>query len=752
MAATMAPSPARATLAVEGMNCASCVSHVQEAAAHLAGVSEVNVNLARGRALVEYDPAQTDVSTIAAAITAAGYAAEPAENQKKTSPHQAAAEAWLRRARAGFLLWLPMEVAHWVLGAMSLHIHWLHLTMDWLGLLTSTLAMVYVGRAFYQGAWAALRRFTSNMDTLIALGATVAYGYSLVAMAGVLAGIWSHPPAYYFVEASGLLALISLGHWLEARARDSAGSAIGELLTLTPTTALKLDGDAPSEVALSEVELGDRLLVRPGDRIPTDGDVEEGHSAVDESMITGEPIPPTRTVGDQVIGGTLNLDGRLIIKATKVGSETALARILQLVESAQAAKPPVQKLADQIAAVFVPVVLMIAVATGIGWYFYGHGHGWLLTVTLARLANAVCSVLIIACPCALGLALPTALMVGTSLGARRGILIHDLDALQRASSIKTVVLDKTGTVTEGHPTVQNILPVHGVGIDELLALAASAEQSSSHPLARAIVAAASEHRLPLEKVTELTSDAGFGVTAQVGGRKLLVGNEALLARNGLNYTDGEAESGPVVYVAQKQADLWSLLGVLRFSDAVKADSASAIDELQKMGFKTFLLTGDGLAAAQAVAAQVGIGMEQIKARVTPGEKAAVIRQLQKSGPVAMVGDGVNDAAALAAADLGIAIGSGSDIAKEAGGIVLMNSNLMDVVAALRLSRFTMRTIRRNLVFAFMYNVLAIPLAAFGLLNPLIAAAAMALSDVTVIGSALLLRRARLGPPTPTAQI
>jgi P-type Cu+ transporter len=718
---------AQAKLTVSGMNCASCVSHVQGAARRVAGVQTCDVSLATGFALATFDPALTDPEKISAAITAVGYPTTPAQSARAHDHHEDAAVKWRRRTLVGLLLWLPLEVTHWAMWPMQMP--W----MTWLSLITGSISITYVGSGFYQSAWRALLRRTSNMDTLIALGASVAFGYSLIALLGRVAGFWPDPPAYYFMEASGLLALISLGHYLEARARHAAGSAINQLMTLAPATALRLDkNDQPSEVALSEIKLNDHLLVRPGDRIPTDGAVLSGSSSVDESMITGEPLPPLRTTGHSVIGGTLNLDGRLVIQATRIGAETALAQMVSLVESAQSAKPPVQRLADSIAAVFVPVVLCIAVITGIAWFAFGSAHAWPLSRTLADLANAVCSVLIIACPCALGLALPAALMVGTGLGARRGILIRDLDALQHAATITTIVLDKTGTLTEGRPSIQS-----GAS-DEILALAAAAEQSSNHPLAKAIVAEAQYRGLKLPSVDRFASEAGFGVSATVSGRRLLVGSAALLERHGW---DARPDDQSVVYIAEESNGHPAPLGEVRFTDRLKSDSAAAIAALHRMGIATVLLTGDSLPAAQAVAKAVGI--QQVRARVVPAEKAAAIRELQKSGRVAMVGDGINDAPALAAADLGIAIGSGSDIAKEAGGIVLVSGSLLGVPAAIQLSRATMRTIRRNLIFAFLYNVLAIPLAACGLLNPLIAAAAMALSDVTVVGSALWLRRTRL---------
>jgi len=760
---------------VEGMDCASCVAHVEKAASRVRGVQSSRVNLARGRAVVQFDPAQTDPGVIAAAITEVGYPAAveatddvAAAEDARLHRHGNEARAWFRRAIIGLVLWFPVELTHWIHNAVSgghaSHgVTW----MDWLSLVTASLAILLVGGGFYRGAWKGLRQGASNMDTLIAMGASVAYGYSLVAFIGFVTGAWQTKPPLYFTEGTGLLALISLGHWLEARARQSAGSAIRELLNLTPAVALRLNDAAatsadaassPQEVPLSQLAVGDRILVRPGDRVAIDGVVTEGQSAVDESMLTGEPIPVTRTVGDSVIGGTINQDGRLIVRVTKTGSQTALAQIVQLVESAQSSKPPVQRLADRIAAVFVPVVLGIALITGIGWYVWGSTHGWPAAATWGMIAKAVCSVLIIACPCALGLAIPAALMVGTGRGARRGILVRDIDGLQQAERIGTVVLDKTGTVTVGRPSVSAVRPADGVSEEELLTWAATAEQFSSHPLAKAIVAYAAGRGLsPSSDLQGFKNEPGLGVIAQIDGRELLVGASELIGPAGRqDQPASDAGSNTRVYVAWREqgaplAEASSsirLLGLILLSDQVKDDSASAIADLHAMGLRTVLLTGDNHSAAERVAQ--GVGIDDIRADVRPAEKASVIRDLQRrpaaaEGPegVAMVGDGINDAPALAQADLGIAIGSGSDVAKETGDIVLVSGSLRGVAAAIRLSRATMRTIRQNLFLAFIYNVIAIPLAAFGLLNPLIAAACMALSDVSVIGNALMLRRAKI---------
>ncbi len=755
-----------ATLSVSGMNCASCVAHVSKAAKSLAGVQSCEVNLARGRAVVRFDPALTDVARISAEISDAGYPTKPKADEsghKHSADRDRDARRWLNRAVAGLVLWLPVEAAHWVSQLFFPHVHGLHKLITWVALLTSTVAVFYVGSSFYRSAWNALRRRTTNMDTLIAMGASVAYLYSLIYFTGGLLGRW-RPPAVdelYFMESSALFALISFGHWLEARARGAAGSAIEQLLSVAPATALLVgdDAGAPLKVPVSSVDWNDRILVRPGDRVAVDGVVTEGVSDVDESMITGEPLPVRRGVGDAVIGGTINQDGRLIVRATAVGSESALAQIVKLVEKAQDSKPPVQKLADQVSAVFVPVVLGIAVLTAFGWYGWGAAHHWPAAQTWAAVAKASCSVLLIACPCALGLAVPAALMVGTGLGARRGILIRDIDALQKAEKLDVVVLDKTGTVTRGKPVVTRVIASAGITEEQLLQLAAAGEQFSGHPLGKAIVTAARARGQQIAEVESFNTEPGYGVTARVNGRDLLLGNLSMLNSHGADIELDGSEVGDkaleaknsTVYVAEKVDGGIRRLGRIDIIDETKPDSADAISALKGMGLTLVLLTGDTRPAAEAVARQVGI--DDVRAHVRPSEKAATIQQLQSSGAAArrvvMVGDGINDAAALAQADLGIALGSGSDVAKETGDIVLIGDSLHGVAAAIRLSRATMRVIRQNLFFAFVYNVLAIPLAAFGVLHPIVAAAAMAFSDVSVIGNSLRLRWARIDThPSP----
>jgi len=749
-----------AALSVSGMTCAGCAAHVEKALRGARGVIACQVNLVRSRATARYDPSQTTPAQIAAAVSRSGYPAvlETAEfavdaaEIRRESEQAAEARLWFRRAVVAMGLWLPFEAVHWSYFLVSRHGHLP--ALDWASLVSSTLAIGYVGGAFYRNAWAALKRRTTTMDTLIAMGTTVAYLYSLVAFAGFHLSWWERLPSLYFMEATGLLGLISLGHWLEARARAAAGSAIRQMLQLTPSRAWRVEeGSPPREVPIAELEVGHVVLVRPGDRVPVDGVVIDGHSSVDESMISGEPLPVTRTIGDHVIGGTVNQDGRLTVRASQVGSATALAQIVSLVESAQASKPPVQRLADAISAVFVPAVLLVALGTGLAWFAWGRVHGWEQVVIWGRIANAVCSVLIIACPCALGLALPAALMVGTGRGARRGILIRDMDALQNAEKIDTVVLDKTGTITCGRPVVVGVTSLNGMPADEILRLAGGAEQFSEHSLAKAITTYARQRNLSLPTPTTFANEAGFGVVATIEGQTLLVGNIPLLERHAGSplgtAADAPAADGPASFVSTRvqvarmlPGGVLERLGQIDIADEIKDDSAAALAELHRLRLRTILLTGDHAGTARAIAQRVGI--DDVRAQATPEQKAAIIRQMQAEGRrVAMVGDGINDAPALAVADVGIAIGSGSDIAKETGGIVLVGGSLSGIATAIRLSRATMRKIRQNLFLAFVYNVLAIPLAALGLLNPLIAAGAMALSDVSVIGNALLLRRTRI---------
>ncbi|MEM1011079.1 MAG: heavy metal translocating P-type ATPase [Planctomycetota bacterium] len=757
-----------AELLVEGMHCASCVANVSRAAKRIDGLREITIDLANGRAQVDLDDARR-IDAVADAISDAGFPARPADDAatlvSQASDRHAqqerarlAAERWKWRAIIGLVLWVPAESLHW--GTVLLtggHDHAGTTWMTWVGVVAGTAVMLIAGRAFFASAWRAAKRRTTNMDTLIALGGGTAYGYSAVALVGHLLLGW--PLAeLYFAESAALFTLISLGHWLEARARDKTGDAIRALLDLAPQTALRLPPDTEAEasgpdrparkrlsltirapeaeeVPADTLRPGDRVLVKPAMTVPADGTVESGRGGVDESMLTGEPMPVAKAAGDTVVGGSVNREGSLVVRITAAGSETTLASIVKLVETAQASRPPVQKLADQISAIFVPVVLVIAALTATAWLVLGFASDKATPGVWGDAARATCSVLIIACPCALGLAVPAAIMVGTGRGARRGILLRDIDAIQNAAAVDTVVFDKTGTLTTGSPTVARVVATSDVDERELLRLAASAEQSSEHPLAAAVVANARDQQIELSEATDFTNHPGLGVEAIVEHRRITVGHASLIDAA----TPVADASGTIAHIALDGQPV----GYVELRDAPRNDAADVVRHLRDRGLNVQLLTGDRHEAAEAIARQLGI--ETIHADVRPDGKQAVIEKLKADGRrVAMVGDGVNDAPALAAAHVGIALAAGTDAAKQAGHVVLMSDRLTDVPAALLLSRRTMRVIKQNLFLAFIYNVTAIPIAAAGFLEPEIAAGAMALSDISVLGNALRLRRAKIG--------
>jgi Cu+-exporting ATPase len=739
------------------MDCASCVAHVQKAASGVAGVRDIRVNLAGGRAQLVYDASVTSDVKVAAAISAAGYPARPQGELEVDTGGEARqkeeARAWLRRAIVGGALWIPGEVLHFAfLRHMPTEVMYVSMAL-------AAGALLFGAKAFYVSAYRSVRAGSANMDVLIAMGFSVAFGYSLVALVGSTLGWWGMVHEVYFTESSALLALISLGHYLEARARRSAGSAIRKLLELAPVKAWRLPparrglsltvvtspaAEEAVEVPVSELKVGDRVRIRPGDQVPTDAVVLEGQSTVDESMLTGESLPVERGVGDSVTGGTINQDGQLVAKVVRTGSETALAQIIRLVEVAQASKPAVQRLADRVSAVFVPAVLGIALVTALAWLGVGLWHGWAAGETAGRIANATCSVLLIACPCALGLAVPAALMVGLGRGARQGVLIRDMSALQTAERLTTVVLDKTGTLTSGRPTVSEVRPAAGFTEAELLRLVACAEMPSEHLLARGIVAYARAKGVALTEATAFRSEAGVGVTARVAegaaSREVVVGGRSMLEKRG----------GIAVPAAELASEVFAVVdgkfaGAIYLKDAVKPEAREVVAALVARGLKVVMLTGDHQKIAEEIGRQTGVS--RVIAGVSPEGKVAALATLRAEDPravIAMVGDGVNDAPALATADLGIAIGAGSDVAKEAGDIVLVGASLSGLPTAILMSAATMRVIRQNLFLAFVYNVMAIPFAAFGMLTPLVAAGAMALSDVCVLGNALRLRRMRLG--------
>ncbi len=606
----------------------------------------------------------------------------------------------------------------------------------WLQLALATPVQFLIGARFYVGAWKAVRARMGNMDLLVALGTSAAYFYSLYLLLARSAGT-----GLYFDSAAVVIALVTAGKWLEARAKRSTTAQIKALLSLRPERARVVRGDEEIEIPANAVAVGDVVVVRPGERLPVDGVVIGGHSEVDESLLTGESLPVAKVAGDKVTGGSINGHGLLRLETTAVGNESTLSRIIALIEGAQAKKAPVQHLVDRVAGVFVPVVLAISVAAFLGW--------WLIAGEFTAGLIAAVSVLVIACPCALGLATPTALMVGTGVAAKAGILIRDAEALERAHRLDTLVLDKTGTVTEGKPAVTEVIP-SGVSERELLRLTAAAQAGSEHPLARAVLARARElgsedsPPLPLE---DFQSHAGLGLTARVGGKRVVVGNRRLMHEHHIRIADGESEAGrlealgrTVMWVAALDP-LPTWLGLIGVADPIRPEAAAAVSHLDAIGIETVLLTGDNERTAAVVAAQLGI--RRVLAGVLPEGKAAELRRLQGQGrQVGMVGDGVNDAPALAAADVGFAVGTGADIAMQTAGVTLMRGDPRLLGDAIAVSRATYRKIRQGLFWAFIFNVIGLPAAAFGLLNPMIAGAAMALSSVTVVSNALLLRRWR----------
>src|SRR6478672_7696406 len=750
-------------LDISGMTCAACVNRVEKSLAKVDGVSEASVNLAAETASVHFDPTRVDAAALSAAVAKAGYTGTPrpapstrASDQTsatqspadieadRDAAKQAAKDAELHALKRRWQVALTTGLSLMALMYVPIYPN----TMDWLMPLifvVATAVQFWAGAEIYRAAWAAAKHRTTNMNTLVALGTGVSYAYStFVTLWPGLAEKWRLPLHVYFETSLIIVALVLMGRWLEQRARRRTASAIKALVGLAPKTARVLrDGDEV-DVPLEEVRTGDRIRVRPGEKLPVDGIVVEGSSTVDESMLTGESAPVTKAPGDAVIGATLNGSGTLVLEATTVGADSALAQIVALVENAQSSKVPMQALADKVAAVFVPVVLLIAAGTFTGWAVFGPSATHL---TLA-IGTAV-AVLIIACPCALGLATPTAVMVGTGRAAELGILIGNSEALETAHRLTVVVMDKTGTITHGRPTVAAVVPRRGWDADDLLAMVASAEVGSEHPVAEAITGAARRAGLALMPATEFTSVAGHGITARVGGRTVAVGNAKLMDSRGVDVATLAAEAD--VRAAAGQTPMYVsadgiLTGLVAVADTVKDTSAEAVAQLEALGLEVWMLTGDNATTAAAIASSVGI--DRVVADVLPAEKAAHVQRLQEQGHVVgFVGDGINDAPALATADLGIAIGTGTDVAIAASDITLVGGDLRGITAAIALSRRTVRTIKQGLGWAFSYNILLIPVAAGALywwdrllLDPVLASAAMAMSSVSVVSNALRLRR------------
>jgi Cu+-exporting ATPase len=720
------------SLAISGMTCATCALRVERALAAVPGVARAEVNLANSRGSVEGLAGRLRPADLLAAVRRAGYDADLLTGDSARDREIAVAEARRMKAET-WRLAVAVVLSVPLLAPSSVVI-----LPAWLQLTLATPVQLIIGARFYVGAWKALRARIGNMDLLVALGTSAAYFYSLYLLLVGTAG--TH---LYFDSAAVVIALVTLGKWLEARARRSTAAQIKALLSLRPQRARVERGREEIEIPADAVAVGDIVVVRPGERLPADGTVIGGHGDVDESLLTGESLPVAKAPGDKVTGGSINGGGLLRIETTAVGEESTLARIIALVEGAQARKAPMQHLVDRVAGVFVPVVAAIALIAFLGW--------WLLAGNFAAGLIAAVSVLVIACPCALGLATPTALMVGTGVAARAGILIRDVEALERAHRLDTLVLDKTGTLTEGRPAVTEVIP-NGVSERELLQLAAAAQAGSEHPLARAVLKRARElgpggddfSSLPLE---EFQSHAGMGLTARVGGRRLVIGNRRLMQRHGVRIEESEAQAAQlemkgctVMWIAAADSQpTW--LGLIAVADPIKPEAAAAVRHLARIGVETVLLTGDNERTAAVVAAALGI--RRMLAGVLPQEKAAEVRRLQQQGrQVGMAGDGVNDAPALAAADVGFAIGTGADVVVQTAAVTLMRGDPRLLGDAIAVSRATYRKIRQGLFWAFIYNVIGLPAAALGLLSPVIAGAAMALSSVSVISNALLLRRWR----------
>jgi len=712
------------TLAISGMSCASCVARVEKALKTVPGVQDASVNFATEQAAVQ--GRGLDTGALLQAVAAAGYSASVATAD---APGLAStSDKDLRNLLVAAVLTLPL--------VLPMAAAWFgrHLMLDgWLQFALATAVQFWFGRRFYTGAWKALCAGSSNMDTLVVLGTTAAWGLSTWMLLSGRAGM----DTLYFETSAVLVTLILLGKWLEARARRQTSEAIRALQSLRPETARVLRDGVELEIPVAQLQTGALVLLRPGERVPADGVIREGSTTLDEALLTGESLPVSRDMGEKVIGGSLNLDGLVTMAVTATGTETTLARIIRLVETAQQKKAPIQRLVDRVSAVFVPAVLLIAAATLLAWGFFG--GDW-----PEAILNAV-AVLVIACPCALGLATPTAIMAGTGVAARHGILIRDAEALETAQALDLVAFDKTGTLTEGKPHVTGVYPLDGQP-EALLALVAGIQHGSTHPLAKAVCEAAAAQGLVAQPATSIKALPGRGMTAISAGSDTWFGNRRLMEDLGLDaqvLADFAAKHGGDSYtqswVARRGAGTaMHLLGLLLFQDTVKPSARAAISALQHLGLKTLMLTGDNLPSARLIAE--AIGLDDVRADVLPEHKAAAIAALQDSGlRVAMVGDGSNDAPALATADVGIAMGQGTDVALQTAGITLMHSDPLRVADAIAISQRTYRKIRQNLFWAFFYNVLGIPLAACGLLNPVLAGTAMAFSSVSVVCNALLLR-------------
>jgi Cu+-exporting ATPase len=739
------------TIPIAGMTCASCAQAVERALGKLDGVESANVNLATEKASVKYMPEKVRLSEIKQAINKAGYQALEIKNKNTVDEDKLRKEKEIRILWTKFIISAVFSIPLLYI-AMGPMVSWWNVPIPgWLEPMQYPLTyalveillvipVIIAGYRFYTVGFKALIRRSPNMDSLIAMGTTAAVLYSLYSTYKIYTGHFMYVDDLYFETAGVIITLILLGKSLEAVSKGRTSEAIKKLMGLAPKTATVIQGDKEIEIPIEEVEVGDIILVKPGEKIPVDGEVVEGLTAIDESMLTGESMPVEKKAGDKVFCASINKNGSIKFKATKIGGDTALAQIIKLVEDAQGSKAPIAQMADIVSGYFVPVVFVIAVVSAIIWLLAGQDAVFALKVFI--------SVLVIACPCALGLATPTAIMVGTGKGAEYGVLIKGGEALETTHKINTIIFDKTGTLTEGRPEVTDIITTPIIDENLLLQLAASAEKGSEHPLGEAIVKGAEKQGLEMKKLDSFNAIPGHGIEVAIEGKQMLLGNRKLMLDRKISLelleqqSDKLASEGKTpMYIAIDN----SLAGIIAVADVVKESSARAIEKLHKMGIEVAMITGDNRRTAEAIAKQVGI--DRVLAEVLPQDKAREVKKLQDEGKkVAMVGDGINDAPALAQADIGIAIGSGTDVAMESADIVLMRSDLMDVTTAIQLSKSTIRNIKQNLFWAFAYNIAGIPIAAgvlfaFGgpLLNPVLAAAAMSMSSVSVLSNALRLK-------------
>ncbi len=718
---------------------------IKESLESLEGITDIFIDTTAGKLAVKYIPTLLSGLDIRHRIKKSGFEPEVLGDEIEDGEAKAREEEIKKHRRlliVGIIFTLPLFLLS--MGrdfGIIPHSIGMQSWFNWILLTLATPVQFIVGAQYYEGAYKSLRNGTANMDVLVALGSSVAYFYSMFIVLGFLEG------HVYFETSAVIITLIRLGKFLEARAKGKTSKAIKKLLSLKPKTAKKIVDKKEIEVPIDDIQTGDILIVRPGEKIPVDGVVIEGNTAVDESMLTGESLPVEKRIGDKVIGSTMNKMGFIKIEATRVGKETALEQIIKLVEEVQGSKAPIQHLADRVSAVFVPLVILIAIATFAFWYFLSPDLLYLsASDNLIRALMNMVAVLVVACPCAMGLATPTAVMVGAGKGAEIGILFRSADVLERAGRIDTVVLDKTGTVTKGEPEVKTVVSLHpSLQEDEILKIAASVEWGSEHPLGEALVSEAQKHGIELITPEKFTSISGKGVKAIIKGQEVLVGSARFMQESNiyaqtieadLSSIEERAESTLLVAVENK------IVGIIGIADSIKENSKDAVSEMQRMGLKTILLTGDNQRTARVIGGLVGV--DEVIAEVLPADKAQAVKKLQSEGRiVAMVGDGVNDAPALAQADVGVAIGTGTDVAIASAQVTLMSGDLNGVVKAINLSKKTLKTIRENLFWAFIYNIVLIPIAALGRLNPMLAAAAMAFSSIFVVSNSLRLRNARL---------